>query len=92
MSFRLRRRGFELAPPCKVNTLQEKSSCREDGLQIVDVVSVDARSIDCVPSPSEYSLEKLQAAGVPLNTVNTTVLDSVPTEKQAENIINSLGD
>lgn len=45
-----------------------------------------------IPKPSEYSLENLLAAGVPLSPVNASILDSdvSPSEEQIEKFVDSL--
>lgn len=90
MSFRFRKNKVFEPPVSSVSSLMEKTTVRSDGLQSVSIVRVNSRDIDVVPSPSEYSLEKLLAAGVPLNSVNPTVLDSEPTSEQVSHIVDSL--
>lgn len=48
-----------------------------NGVSIVDVVNSDGVD-DSIPKPSDYTLESLLAAGVPLDKVNPTVLSSQP--------------
>lgn len=90
MSFRFRKNKVFVPPIQKVFTLMEKSTVRPDGLTSVSVVRVNASDIDVVPPYTDYTLEKLLAAGVPLNSVNSTVLDSEPTTEQATAIVESL--
>lgn len=90
MAFRFRKNKVFQPPISDVSSLMEKTTVRSDGLQSVSIVRVNARDINVVPSPFEYSLEKLLAAGVPLNSVNSTVLDSEPTSEQVEHIVDSL--
>lgn len=90
MSFRFRKNKVFQPPIQSVLTLMEKSSVRSDGLQSVSIVRVNACDIDVVPPYTDYTLEKLLAAGVPLNSVNSTVLDSEPTPDQAAAIVDSL--
>lgn len=90
MVFRFRKTKVFQPPVSYVSSLMEKTTVRSDGLQSVSIVRVNSRSIDVVPSPFDYSLEKLLAAGAPLNSVNSTVLDSEPTNDQVEHIVESL--
>lgn len=90
MSFRFRKNKVFQPPLQSVSTLMEKSTVRPDGLQSVSIVRVNACDIDVVPPFTDYTLEKLLAAGVPLNSVNSTVLDSEPTSEQAAAIVESL--
>lgn len=90
MAFRFRKNKVFQPPVSSVSSLMEKTTVRSDGLQSVSIVRVNSRDIDVVPSPFEYSLEHLLAAGVPLNSVNPTVLDSEPTSEQVSQIVDSL--
>lgn len=90
MSFRFRKNKVFSPPLQSVSTLMEKSTVRPDGLTSVSVVRVNACDIDVVPPYTDYTLEKLLAAGVPLSSVNSTVLDSEPTTEQAAAIVESL--
>lgn len=40
-----------------------------------------------VPSPSEYKLETLLSAGIPLNAVSSLIVDSKPSDAQVNNIV-----
>lgn len=90
MSFRFRKNKVFQPPLQNVLTFMEKSTVRPDGLQSVSIVRVNACDIDVVPPYTDYTLDKLLAAGVPLNSVNSTVLDSEPTSEQAAAIVESL--
>lgn len=43
-----------------------------------------------VPRPSEYKLETLLSAGIPLNAVNSLLVDSVPSDAQVDAIVNKV--
>lgn len=43
-----------------------------------------------VPAPSEYKLETLLSAGIPLNAVSTLLVDSAPSEAQVDAIVNKV--
>lgn len=90
MAFRFRKNKVFQPPVSYVSSLMEKTTVRSDGLQSVSIVRVNSRDIDVVPSPIEYSLEKLLAVGAPLNSVNSIVLDSEPTSEQVDHIVESL--
>lgn len=68
-----------------------KDTYTKDGTRLCSVVDVSASSIGAdLPKPEDYKLSALQRAGVPLNFVNANVLDSSPTEAEADAFLNSL--
>lgn len=63
--------------PYKVLEQVEKINVDENGVSHSSFVSQDVSvSADTVPCPSDYRLEDLLAAGVPLQPVNCQLLDS----------------
>lgn len=63
--------------PYKVLEQVEKINVDENGVSHSSFVSQDVCvSADTVPRPSDYRLEDLLAAGVPLQPVNCKLLDS----------------
>lgn len=62
----------------------------------VDRFVLETQDVSClsIPKPSEYTLEMLLAAGVPLNEVNPLVVDTVPTDVQisqnVDKVLNSV--
>lgn len=90
MAFRFRKNRVSQPPICRVDTLSEVSTVRDDGLVSTSLVVVDATTIDVVPSPEDYTLEKLLASGTPLSVVSSEVVSSTPTEEQINNIVSSL--
>lgn len=45
-------------------------------------------SVGSVPPPSEYKLETLLSAGIPLNAVSSLLVDSAPSDAQVDAIVN----
>lgn len=46
---------------------------------------------DCsLPAPSEYKLETLLSAGIPLNSVSSLLVDSAPSDAQVDVIVNKV--
>lgn len=43
-----------------------------------------------VPPPSEYKLETLLSAGIPLNAVSSLLVDSAPSDAQVDAIVNKV--
>ena len=43
-----------------------------------------------VPAPSEYKLETLLSAGIPLNAVSSLLVDSVPSDAQVDAIVSKV--
>lgn len=43
-----------------------------------------------IPSPSEYKLETLLSAGIPLNAVSSLLVDSAPSDAQVDAIVNKV--
>ena len=96
MSFRFSKipRSYgRLCPTSPVTDVVQTVKLDKDGVERVAFVhrpnDVVTKSI---PKPSEYSLENLLAAGVPLTPVNASILDSEtsPSEQQIEKIVDSL--
>lgn len=58
----------------------------------VDRFVLETQDVSCfsIPKPSEYNLEMLLAAGVPLNEVNPLVVDTVPTDVQISQNVNKV--
>lgn len=47
-------------------------------------------SLGSLPSPSEYKLETLLSAGIPLNAVSSLILDSKPSDAQVSAIVDKV--
>lgn len=43
-----------------------------------------------IPAPSEYKLETLLSAGIPLNVVSSLLVDSSPSDSQVDAIVNKV--
>lgn len=43
-----------------------------------------------IPAPSEYKLETLLSAGIPINAVSSLLVDSVPSDAQVDAIVNKV--
>lgn len=80
-----------LPSPTVVYDVQQKVTVDEKGVQRVSFVEVPNDEL-CkgIPTPSEYSLENLLRAGVPLEQVSCNILDTAPTDAQLNKIVDSL--
>lgn len=47
-------------------------------------------SVGSLPAPSEYKLETLLSAGIPLNAVSSLLVDSAPSDAQVDVIVNKV--
>ncbi len=75
--------------PHKIYVSQVVETPQEDGSIKVTQKLVDASSF-CLPSPDQYQLKNLQAAGIPVTTISPTILDSVPSLERVSNLVNSI--
>lgn len=77
-----------------VKDVVQRFNADASGVQRVSFVSVDNADVCAkIPSPADYSLENLLLAGVPLKTVNASILDGeVPSQEQITKIVDSLPD
>lgn len=75
--------------PHKIYVPQVVETPQEDGSIKVTQKLVDASSFS-LPSPQQYQLKDLQAAGIPITTISPTILDSVPSLEQVSKLVNSI--
>lgn len=75
--------------PHKIYVSQVVETPQEDGSIKVTQKLVDATSF-CLPSPDQYQLKNLQAAGIPITTISPTILNSVPSLERVSNLVNSI--
>jgi hypothetical protein len=75
--------------PHKIYVSQVVETPQEDGSIKVTQKLVDASSF-CLPSPDQYQLKNLQAAGIPITTISPTILHSVPSLERVSNLVNSI--
>ena len=75
--------------PHKIYVSQVVETPQEDGSIKVTQKLVDASSF-CLPSPDQYQLKNLQAAGIPVTTISPTILDSVPSLERVSNLVTSI--
>lgn len=87
---------FRNFKPIKANVLPHKiyvpqvvETPQEDGSVHVTQKLVDASSFS-LPSPRDYQLKNLQAAGVPITTISPTILDSVPSTDFVSKVVDSI--
>lgn len=90
MSFRHSFKGSYLAPPRSISVEQLSSIVDVNGVSRMVINTVPADSVAVVPSPKEYRLEVLLASGIPLNILPTEIVESIPSDKQIDNIVNNL--
>ena len=89
--FKFRKPLCPLASPVPVSEELPVSSVNANGVEIVRFVTqpVSVGSAD-IPPCDEYKLSDLLAAGVPLNSVPTDILDQSPSDTQIEKFANTL--
>lgn len=87
---------FRNFKPIKANVLPHKiyvpqivETPQEDGSIKVTQKLVDASSF-ALPSPVQYQLKDLQAAGIPITTISPTILDVAPSMEQVSKLVNSI--
>ena len=87
---------FRNFKPLKANVLPHKifvsqvvETPQEDGSIQVSQKLVDASSF-CLPSPYQYQLKDLKAAGIPITTISPTILDATPSMDQVSKLVNSI--
>nr|DAH60227.1 MAG TPA: hypothetical protein [Microviridae sp.] len=81
-------------PTVHVKDVVQRLFADSAGVQRVSFVSVDNADVCAkIPSPSDYSLENLLRAGVPLKPENPSILDGeVPSDEQISKFVDSLPD
>lgn len=75
--------------PRKIYVPQTVETPQEDGSIKVTQKLVDASSFS-LPSPDQYQLKDLVAAGIPITTISPTILDSSPSMEQVSKLVNSI--
>lgn len=75
--------------PHKIYVSQVVETPQEDGSISVTQKLVDASSFS-LPSPDDYQLKDLQAAGIPITTISPTILDVAPSLEQVSKLVNSI--
>lgn len=74
----------------KFETLVSKPVSVSGSVPLYSTVAVDDSELNrSIPSPSEYTLENLLNANIPLQRVNVS-LDNLPTTENIENFVNNL--
>lgn len=97
MSFRFSKIPKSFGRSCPTEVVQDvvpRLNADDSGVEHVFFVAVDNADVcSKIPSPSDYSLENLLRAGVPLKQVNSSILDGdVPSDEQISKIVDSLPD
>lgn len=75
--------------PCKIFIDSVKDITDDRGVSHYVRVKQDV-SEGSLPSPSEYKLETLLSAGIPLNAVSSLLVDSAPSDAQVDVIVNKV--
>lgn len=75
--------------PHKIYVSQVVETPQEDGSINVTQKLVDASSFS-LPSPRDYQLKDLLAAGMPITTISPTILDSAPSLEQVSKLVDSI--
>lgn len=87
--FRKNMARFKPAPSEKIYEVEQGSYYDEDGVLRPSSKVVDT-SDPSLPSPEDYTLEKLLAAGVPLNVVNCELLTSAPSDESVGKVVDNI--
>lgn len=75
--------------PCKIFIDSVQDITDDRGVSHYVRVKQDV-SEGSLPSPSEYKLETLLSAGIPLNAVSSLLVDSAPSDAQVDVIVNKV--
>lgn len=75
--------------PHKIYVTQVVETPQDDGSIKVTQKLVDASSFS-LPSPQQYQLKNLQAAGVPITTISPTILDNVSSMDLVSKVVDSI--
>lgn len=89
--FRFRKFSYRPPTPCKIYDEVEVEKVDENGVATVEFVNKPNSDIEAsLPAYSDYQLSSLLAANVPLQPVNSKILDSEPTSDQIEQAVSEL--
>lgn len=87
---------FRNFKPLKANVLPHKiyvpqvvETPQDDGSIKVTQKLVDASSFS-LPSPVQYQLKNLQAAGIPITAISPTILDNAPSMDLVSKVVDSI--
>lgn len=75
--------------PCKIFVDSVKDITDDRGVSHYVRVKKDV-SESSIPAPSDYTLETLLSAGIPLNAVSSLLVDSAPSDAQVDAIVNKV--
>ena len=87
--FRKNMARFKPAPSEKIYEVEQSSCYDKDGVLRPSSKLVDACD-PILPSPDDYTLEKLLAAGVSLNVVNCELLTSTPSNDSVSKVVDNI--
>lgn len=89
--FKARRHSGFTSTPSDFNVDVPVIEVDKNGTRLQRVVSVPVSSIeDDIPSPDEYRLSDLLAAGIPLRPASANILDSSPSESEVSSFLDKL--
>lgn len=89
--FKARKHSGLISSPRDFNVDIPVIEVDKNGTRLQRVVNVPISSIENnVPSPDEYRLSDLLAAGVPLQPVSANILDSSPSESEVNSFLDKL--
>lgn len=75
--------------PHKIYVSQVVEIPQDDGSISVTQKLVDSSSFS-LPSPQQYQLKDLKAAGIPITTISPTILETSPSMEQVSKLVNSI--
>lgn len=89
--FRVRKHSGITSIPSDFNVDVPVIEVDKKGTRLQRVINVPISSIeDKIPSPDEYRLSDLLAAGVPLHPVSSNILDSSPSESEVNSFLDKI--
>lgn len=89
--FKARKHSGLTSSPSDFNVDVPVIEVDKNGTRLQRVVNVPISSIENnIPSPDEYRLSDLLAAGVPLHPVSANILDSSPSESEVSSFLDKL--
>lgn len=89
--FKVRKHSGLTSTPSDFNVDVPVIEVDKNGTRLQRVVNVPISSIENnIPSPDEYRLSDLLAAGVPLRPVSANILDFSPSESEVSSFLDNL--
>lgn len=89
--FRFRKnKPVRVVPRSVVDDVMQQHVDENGTVMVTYVKKQNSEIAKTLPAYSEYQLDKLLAANVPLHTVSSNILDTVPSDETIESVVSSL--